>query len=130
MTYPDKLSYVSDLTVHSFGAVTTITGIVPVEEAVQTLASAASFDYLPASAGHIYFIENIAIIEATAIVTGLPTINGYDIGAVSSVLCSPGLGSNADLWRAKAFWVTRLAHVVGVNGTYSIVYNGFDITYT
>jgi len=128
MNLPDEMQYVSDLTDATFAAVGTVTDIEPIYLIDNIAAVTAAFDYLAAVANHIYFIKDIRLYETVAI-TGSPRLEAYDIAAAVQILINPALQApRAMQW--KDFWCTRLAHVAGLTGNYSIVFAGYDLTYT
>jgi len=128
MNWPEELQRVSDAAVASFAAITTVTAIVPVARSEGVAANAATFDYLPPVANHIYFLENVDIVETIAI-TGLPNVRIYDLTPTVTVLFGVNIQRS---FNARSLWCTRLEHAVNgaTVGFYSIVYYGFDITYT
>jgi len=129
MNWPEKLQLVSDEAVAQFAVITTVTAIVPIEDVQGVGASTADFDFLAPVANHLYFIENLSVIEIVSI-TGNPLVRAYDIAAAIQNLFNPQLIANE--YVAKHLWCTRLAHLQNgaSGGTYSIVFNGFDLTYT
>lgn len=130
MSYSEKLQFVSDLARQQVPPAVIITAIIPIQEMQSVTVSTPTFNFLNPVASHIYFIENISVAQTIAI-TGSPLVQAYDIGAVILSLCSPGLVADADLYRASNFFITKLAHVPNAAsaGNYSIVFNGFDLTY-
>jgi len=129
MSYSDKLQTISDWTTQAFAAVTTVTGIVPVQLNREVVGNTAAFDFLEPVASHIYFIENISVREAGNL-TGSPVIESYDITpTVQDMFDFRNVGQSLDVVN---FWCTRLAHLPGTAnpGLYSIQLTGFDITYT
>jgi len=128
-SFGEKLQAVSDQARAQFGAITIVTAIVPIARSDGVDATSADFDFLAAVANHIYYLENLDIIESIAI-TGSPRIRIYDITPVVTTIFSPNL--LAASLNAKNIFCTRLRHQLnGASaGEYSIVYSGFDITYT
>jgi len=126
MNWPEILQRVTDEAIATFGAVTTVTAITPIVLIRGTAAVTADFDYLAASAGHIYYLENISVLEVVAI-TGNPIVQGYDLTPTAQSLWGPAVSAGY----GKSLFVTRLAHLKngGSVGNYSIIYSGFDLTY-
>jgi len=130
MSYPEKVAYVQDIAIRTFPGITSVTGIVPIEGYFWQLANGADTNFLAPVAGHIYYLEQISLIEVLAI-AGNPRLRGYDIGAVVLALYTMNL-SATDWYKAQNLWVSRLAHQLNgaTAGRYSLLYNGFDLTYT
>jgi len=127
MNLADEMQYVSDKTVATIGGVGSVSVIVPIQLVDNIAAVTAAFDYLAAVANHIYYIRDIRLYETVAM-TGSPRLESYTFGAVIKILINPALQApRAMQW--KDFLCTRLAHVPGLTGNYSIVYNGYDMTY-
>jgi len=130
MSYPEKMGSVVDEATQQFAAITLVTDIVPIELVSNVSGAAATFDFLAAVANHIYFVENLSVNE-TGLVTGQPTIRAYNIAAAAQSIIAPGL-VNVPPIISNRFWCTRLEHLLasGTGGTYAILFNGFDLTYT
>jgi len=129
MNWAEKLTLVTDRVIATFGAISTVTGIVPVQVVRSVGASLADFDFLAPVANHIYFIDKIMCVRTSAI-TGNPFLQAYDLAPAVSTLYDPSVVSQyASL---SSFFVTRLSHLKNgaSGGSYSIVFEGFDITYT
>lgn len=116
--------------VGAFAAVARVTDITPVQLADQVIASTADFDFLPAVANHLYFLDKLNCWEDSPI-TGQPEIRSYDIAAAAQVL----FGANAavtNVWVGDlSCFVTRLQHFQnGASaGTYWLSFLAYDITY-
>jgi len=129
MNLAEQMQYASDLAVAQFPAtIGAVTAIVPVEEMFLRAGDDADVDYLAAIASTIYFIEELYVCEAEPL-TGTPHIRGYDIAAVSQEIIN--IANNLD-YHILNFWCTRLQHAKSgtTAGSYSIVYNGFQLTYS
>ncbi len=126
--YGETLQAVQDATRDRFAAITTITAIDPISVNDSIAANAVLFDLLAPVANHIYFLQNLLLIETVAI-TGNPTVRIYDITPTVNIMFGINLGS---VFNGRDIWCTRLEHApAGASaGAYSINYNGFDLTYT
>ena len=129
MNWPEILQKVMDQAVGTFGAITEVTAIEPIQLVSNTLGAAADFNYLAPVANHIFYINNISILETTTIVSN-PMIEAYDLTPTAFRICYPGIGAGV-LYNAENFFCTRLAHLKngGSAGAYSIIFTGFDLTY-
>jgi len=130
MNLAENMQFVSDLAVVQFPAtIGAVSGIVPVQLVQRTTANSADFDYLAAVANHIYYLESVALTEVV-VITGLPLLMAYNLAASAERLL--GINVNPGQQVAQNFFCTRLAHLLNgaTTGSYSIVYNGFDLTYT
>jgi len=128
MNWPEKSQMVIDWTLaQGIAGVSTIDAITPVEEFLNINANAVAFDMLGAVANHLYFIENVTVMR-TVTMAGNPFIQGYDIGAVARIVFAGG----QTLGTRENFWITRLAHLPNgaTAGQYSIIYTGFDLTFS
>jgi len=130
MTLSEELTYVSDLAVLNFAGVNTITAIIPLELVTVQNAGAASSDIIPPAAGHIFYLKNLSLYETQAI-TGTPYVAAYDIAAAAQTLHTLNLNAGEPGLFGRLF-CSRLRHELnGASaGFYSIVFDGFDLTYT
>jgi len=130
MSYPETIQSVIDRTIQQFGAVSNVTAVDPIEEMTIQAAVGIATDFLPAVAGHLYFLERLHIIQVQAI-TGTPQVRGYDLTPTAHSIAGPNINT-ASVFDMGGFWVTRLEHFpAGATvGFYSVIYYGFDLTYT
>lgn len=130
MNYPEQLQYISDLAKGLFSEVNNVTAIVPIADSVDISVAGASSDIIAAAAGHVYFIKSITVTEFNAI-GGLPKVQAYNITPAVRTLCSPNLNAQG-FWETWNLFCSRLAYSQGTGsgGSFSVVYFGFDLTYT
>jgi len=127
MTYAQERDYLTSLAIATFPGIAVVTAIEPIQLMRTVPVATASFDFLALTANHIFFLQQMTVTETIA-ATGAVKINAYDIADVVQELIDPSLTNL--LWTQRAIWLTRLAHVAGTAGSYSIAFIGYEITYT
>jgi len=128
MNLPDKMQYVTDLAKAQFIEVDEVTAIVPVQLVSAVDAAAPAFDWLAPTALHIYFLENITVIR-TLVIAGNSLINMYDITPTLHLILSTDILNVPQV--LNHIFISRLSYVPnGATGSFSIAFNGFELTYT